>query len=92
MLLPQPTPPLWIPAFTGMTKWGRENDTLEGAGRTIAGDKPPRYISGFRLGPGKGMQMVGRRTVHSRRAARRVMGWGRAPALRDSLDSRLVLG
>ena len=53
--------------------------------RQIAGDKPPRYISGFRLGPGKGMKMVGRRTVHSRRASRRVMGWGQVPALHVSL-------
>ncbi len=64
---------------------GREHDRWEEAGRTIAGDKPPRYISGFRLGPGKGMKMVGRRTVHSRRASRRVMGCGQVPALHVSL-------
>ena len=50
MLLPQPTPPLWIPAFTGMTKWGRENDRLEEAGRTVAGDKPQRDATLSTLG------------------------------------------
>ena len=28
--LPRPSPPLWIPAFAGMTKWGGRNDESGG--------------------------------------------------------------
>ena len=31
-VLPHSSPPLWIPAFAGMTKWG--------AGMTMVGDRP----------------------------------------------------
>ena len=35
--LPHPSPPLWIPAFAGMTKWGA-GMTGVGAGMTMVGD------------------------------------------------------
>ena len=34
--LPHPSPPLWIPAFAGMTKWGA-GMTKWGAGMTMVG-------------------------------------------------------
>ena len=39
VVLPHPSPPLWIPAFAGMTKWGA-GMTRWGAGMTMVGGRP----------------------------------------------------
>ena len=55
-VLPHPSPPLWIPAFAGMTKWGA-GMTKWGAGMTMVGGRPavrcltPHRPSGFRPSP-----------------------------------------
>ena len=45
MSLPQPTPPLWIPAFAGMTRWVAGMTGLAGATETHERDgKHPSRI------------------------------------------------
>ena len=38
--LPHSPPPLWIPAFAGMTKWGAGMTKWGGAGMTMVGGRP----------------------------------------------------
>ena len=48
VVLPHPSPPLWIPAFAGMTKWGGRNDEV--GGRNDDGGGPaccPWWVVGW---------------------------------------------
>ena len=62
VVLPHPSPPLWIPAFAGMTKWGGRHDEMgrrndDGGGRpavrgwwldgVLPHPPPPLWIPAF---------------------------------------------